>query len=135
MPDCMRNRHMRVKNDYARGGLVATCPLMHTSHMNIANLRRLRGLNQNELADLVGITQGAISRAEAGEDGVTLRNYKAIADALRVPLAELFQDDRTKAENEIMDLFRRLPKDRQQVWLEMSRTFSRGLPEPTQQST
>ena len=131
MAKSMHNANIHVKHEYLQGGLVPTGQLAHTDQMNIANLRRMRGLNQTEFAELAGISQALVSRAENGEDGVTLRQFKAIAEALRVPLSDLFEEDRTKTENELMDLFRRLPKDRQQVWLEMSKTFARGLPEPT----
>ena len=99
--------------------------------MNIENLRRLRGLNQNDLAEMAKLSQPAISRAEKGDDGVTLRNYRKISAALNVPLADLFQENRTKSENELLEMYRRLPVDRQGLWLEMSRTFAKGLPAPS----
>jgi transcriptional regulator with XRE-family HTH domain len=99
--------------------------------MNIENLRRLRGWNQNDLAEVSGLTQPDISRAEKGSDGMTLRKFKAIAGALNVPLADLFQDDRARSENELLDMFRRLPSDRQALWMEMSRTFVRDPSAPS----
>lgn len=91
--------------------------------MNISTIRNMRGLNQEQLADLAGISQAQISRAEAGDDGVTLGKFKAIAEALQVPLADLFQD-RTRTEAEMVAMYRRLPADQQAVWMDLSRTFA-----------
>lgn len=99
--------------------------------MNIARLRALRGLNQEELADLVGIKQPTLSRAENGNDGTTLRIYRSIAAALNVPLADLFLDDRAADEISLIDLYRALPEDRKQLWREMARAFAGGPPPPT----
>lgn len=100
--------------------------------MNIEHIRRQRGLNQEQLAEMAGISQGHVSRAEKGEDGVTLGKLKAIAAALRVPLEDLFLD-RNRTEIEIVQMYRRLPAEQQAVWLELSRTFSttqlKGPPE------
>lgn len=98
---------------------------LHNTEMNIATIRRLRGLNQEQLAEMAGISQAQISRAEKGDDGVTLGKLKAIAAALRVPLEDLFVE-RTRMEAEIVQIYRRLPADRQMLWLELSRTFSSG---------
>lgn len=122
--------NIHVKHEYSWCGLDAAQAMAHNSPMNIENLRRLRGLNQIELAEMAQLSQPAISRAEKGDDGVTLRNYRKISAALNVPLAELFQDNRTKSENELLEMYRQLPADRQGLWLEMSRTFSKDQPAP-----
>lgn len=96
--------------------------------MNIESLRRLKGLNQSELADMAGITQPTISRAERGDDGVTLEKFKAIALALKVPLSDIFQENRSRGENELLELYRRLPTDRQRVWLQMATALAADQP-------
>jgi transcriptional regulator with XRE-family HTH domain len=125
MPTLMRTVNIHVKHDYSRGGLDDFRYSAHNPRMNIENLRRLRGLNQSDLAEMAQLSQPAISRAEKGDDGVTLRNYRKISAALNVPLADLFQEDRTKSENELLEMYRQLPADRQVLWLEMSRTFGK----------
>lgn len=99
--------------------------------MNIESLLKLRDLTQSELADMTGLSQSAISRAQNGDGSVTLRKFQQIAKVLQVPLASLFDEDRTRSENELLDTFRHLPADRQALWLEMSRTFARGQMPPT----
>lgn len=99
------------------------------TEMNISRLRRLRALTQIDLAALTDLTQSTISRAEAGDDGTTLKTYRTIARALNVPLADLFADVRTTTENELLQAFRRLPQDRRLGWLDMARTVVAGQPQ------
>lgn len=88
---------------------------------NIARIRKARGLRQNDLAEMVGVTQPHISRIEKGDEGPPLALFRQIADALNVPLPALFSDARTEAEQAIIDAFQRLPDARRQGWLEMAR--------------
>jgi transcriptional regulator with XRE-family HTH domain len=128
----MRLRNIHVKNEYSRHGLAEGTPMRHTQDMNIDTIRKLRGLNQEQLADMAGISQGHVSRAEKGEDGVTLGKLKAIAAALRVPLEDLFHD-RSRTEAEIVQMYRRLPAEQRAVWLELSRTFASSQPQAPQE--
>jgi transcriptional regulator with XRE-family HTH domain len=134
MPQFMHNVNIHVKHDYSPCDLDQAPRLVHSQRMNIENLRRLRGLNQTELADMAQLSQPAISRAEAGEGGVTLRNYLKICAALKVPLSDLFLDDRSRNENELLEVYRKLPADRQLLWLEMSRTFARDQTSPSRET-
>jgi transcriptional regulator with XRE-family HTH domain len=127
----MPDTNIRVKNEYSRCGLALWLDSVDIGVMNIVTLRRMRGLNQEQLAEMAGISQGHVSRAEAGDDGVTLGKLKAIAAALKVPLADLFQD-RTQTEAEIVQMYRTLKPEQQQVWLELSRTFSSSQPQGQQ---
>lgn len=87
--------------------------------MNIARIRKAKGLNQTQLAEMAGVTQPTVSRAEKADDSVTLGNFKAIASALNVQLADLFSDGRTSAEQAILEAYRQLPPDRQKGWQDM----------------
>ncbi|MEQ8926087.1 MAG: helix-turn-helix transcriptional regulator [Fulvivirga sp.] len=61
-----------------------------------ANLRKLRNeknLTQAFLADLAGIHRSQIMRIESGEVNTTLSTLKQIADALQIPVSELFEKD------------------------------------------
>ncbi|WP_167622085.1 helix-turn-helix domain-containing protein [Paracoccus sp. AK26] len=88
---------------------------------NIAQIRKVRGLRQNDLAEMVGVTQPHISRIEKGDEGPPLSLFRTIADALNVPLAALFSDERAEAEQMLIDAFRTLPSGRREGWLEMAR--------------
>jgi transcriptional regulator with XRE-family HTH domain len=53
---------------------------------NIKNMRKKRGLTQEELGGFLGVGKSAVSRWESGEREVTLGTMRAIAAALDVPL-------------------------------------------------
>ncbi len=95
---------------------------MHNENMNIENIRRLRNLTQEDVADMVESSQPTIGRAEKLYPGTTIRLYLKIADALNVPLSDLFLEDRTISEAVLVDAFRRLSPERKQGWLDMART-------------
>ena len=88
---------------------------------NIADLRRIRGLTQTELADLVGVSQPHISRVEKGDEGPSLSVFRKIAKALDVELSDLFSEGRSASEKLILEVFRELPPERQQGWIEMAK--------------
>lgn len=55
----------------------------------IAEYRRQAGLSQDQLAERVGVERRSIQRYERGERDPRFIDLLLIADALRVPLAEL----------------------------------------------
>lgn len=57
---------------------------------NIRQLRRLRGLSQERLAELVGNTNKHIGLVERGEVNVTIDILTSIAAGLSVEVGELF---------------------------------------------
>jgi transcriptional regulator with XRE-family HTH domain len=59
----------------------------------IRSLRQNRGLSQERLAELAGVHRTYLSSLERGERNVSLDNIYAIADALGVSPAELFESD------------------------------------------
>lgn len=90
---------------------------------NVASIRKAKGFSQAELADLAGVEQPTISKLERGNQSVTLRTIKAVADALGVPVSDLFAD-RSDAERAIIDAYRSLPEMRRRGWLDMARTVA-----------
>ncbi len=69
---------------------------------NIRNMRRRRGLTQEELGGLLGVGKSAVSRWESGEREVTLGTMRAIAAALDVTLESLVEGlDSAEAPNSI----------------------------------
>lgn len=58
---------------------------------NIKNIRRKKGLTQEELGRLLGVGKSAVSRWESGEREVTLATMRNIAAALDVPLEWLVE--------------------------------------------
>lgn len=56
----------------------------------IKEIRQSQGMSLRMLADLSGVTKESILNVEAGRADPKLSTLLAIADALHVPLAELF---------------------------------------------
>ena len=97
--------------------------------MRAAQLRKAKGLTQDDLASMIGVEQPTISRFERGEDGITLRLIKDIAGALNVSVADLFAEDRSEQEQRLLSAFRSLPAERQQGWLDLAETFAQARPQ------
>ena len=53
---------------------------------NLFRLRRERGLNQEQLAEKIGVSRQAVSKWETGEASPDLPNLLALADALELAL-------------------------------------------------
>jgi len=58
----------------------------------VSELRRLRGLSQEALADLCGLARSYMSRIERGRANPSLDAVERLADGLNVEVADLFQD-------------------------------------------
>jgi len=91
--------------------------------MRIKEIRKERGLTQIELAERAGVDQSTISKIENGNDGVTLRQMRDLADALDVDLADLF-DGRDLNEAYLIKSYRALSADRKAGWLDILRVLT-----------
>jgi transcriptional regulator with XRE-family HTH domain len=56
---------------------------------NIVRLRRLKGLSQEELADVCGLHRTYVGSVERGERNATLSTLEVFADALGVSVTDL----------------------------------------------
>jgi len=54
-------------------------------------MRLKRGWSQDEFADLSGLNRAHVGEIERGEQNVTIRTLKTIADTFRVPIADLLK--------------------------------------------
>lgn len=54
--------------------------------------RKERGLSQEDFAELCGLDRTYISGIERGLRNVALRNIEALANALEIPISDLFKD-------------------------------------------
>lgn len=59
----------------------------------VRDIRRLKNLSQEELAGLANIDRTYIGGVERGERNLSLLNIKRIADALKIHITELFNDN------------------------------------------
>ena len=91
MPANMPDRNMHVKHEYSQSAVEWLTRRDHNGGMkNVRTLRLARGLTQAQLAELAGVNQATISKAERGEMNTTMETIVAIANALRVEPVELF---------------------------------------------
>jgi transcriptional regulator with XRE-family HTH domain len=60
---------------------------------NIRAARRATGLSQFQLAERSGLSADFIGKVERGTTSPSLESLKAIADALHLPLRDLFEGD------------------------------------------
>jgi transcriptional regulator with XRE-family HTH domain len=65
---------------------------MKTFIENLERIRVDRGLTQVELAELLGTTQGNISRLLNGGEDIRLSRCEKIARTLGVPLTEMLEE-------------------------------------------
>lgn len=82
--------------------------------------RKLKGWNQQALADASGLDQSYISKVERGWDGATIRSLNLIAQALGVPIYQLFIEDTDQAELALLAVYRDLPQGRKLGWQDMA---------------
>ncbi len=72
---------------------------------NLALIRENRGLSQRDLADMLGVSQPTIQRAESEAPSAKLDTYKKCAVLLKVELWEIFST-RDEVEDKVISLYR-----------------------------
>lgn len=75
---------------------------------NLAKFRELRGLSQRDLAEVLGVSQPTIQRAETEASSAKLGTFKQCADYFGVTLSDIFSD-RTELEARLLESFRQTP--------------------------
>ena len=69
--------------------------------MNLSELRKNKGISQEELAKALGVSQGAISAYETGRWEPSIQTIKKLAFFLDCTVDELLTDPREKLEAEL----------------------------------
>jgi len=83
---------------------------MHIVQMNnLAAIRSLRNLSQEQLGEMIGMNQSTIQRAEQGADSAKLRTYKLCAERLNVTLGQIFADNLEPLRKELVELVVSIP--------------------------
>jgi transcriptional regulator with XRE-family HTH domain len=60
---------------------------------NIRKFRDLQDLNQQQLADYIGVTRELISLIESGQRDISLENLNKLADLFGIELSDLIEED------------------------------------------
>jgi len=58
--------------------------------LRVKELRSIKRLTQEDLADITGLSRQYIGDVERGQRNISLVNTKKIADAFKITLSELF---------------------------------------------
>lgn len=105
--------------------------------MNLARIRKARGLSQTDLADMIGRDTATVSRAETMSKTAKLETYHLCAKALGVTLADLFCDDLAPVERELLAAFRAVPEEHRGVFaglIDMAKDRAQASGQPGDQS-
>lgn len=117
MPRAKHNAPRRVKHFSYRVPLICDPPARNMSAVNLRAIRKREGLSQAQLAELVGVDQTTISRAERLEPNVTLDVFIRCATALDTTLAHIFGPERSEQEEALIRTYRELRQGKQiQAW-------------------
>lgn len=93
---------------------------------NIRRLRRMRGLTQEELAEILNVTPQSVSRWETGEVFPDLMTLAGAANFFRVSLDELTGMDRIRSDERPGDVIRRAGTERASGRLDEAEAILRG---------
>jgi transcriptional regulator with XRE-family HTH domain len=80
----------------------------------IKKMRQEAGLSQERLSEIIGVTFQQVQKYESGHTGLSLVKLQQIAEALRRPVVDFFEEQRdqgvglTAQEDELLRAFRRL---------------------------
>lgn len=113
----------------------AFASLMHPAHyaaMNLRTYRKAKRLTQEQLAELVGVDQATIQRAEKMHSSAKLETYVKCAEALGVTLSDLFSDERSAEEALLVIAFRSSDASRRKVLTELAREAGSQASAPVQ---
>jgi transcriptional regulator with XRE-family HTH domain len=96
--------------------------------MGMKEIRKRKGLTQRDLAEMIHMDHATVNRAEKRAVSAKLATYIKLAKVLNVTLAELFMDDRTAIEADLVAAFRNVPPDRRAEWVQVLRLASAPVP-------
>lgn len=85
---------------------------------NIAKLRKIRGWSQRDLAELAGVSQPTIQRAEREDKTAKLATYQKCADIFEVALTDIFET-RSEVEDQLIKILRNTPENKRAQLLEI----------------
>jgi transcriptional regulator with XRE-family HTH domain len=102
--------------------------------MRLKELRELRGLTQRDLAEMIGMDAATVNRAEKMAHTAKLATYRKCASALGVSLADIFTEDFSPLERDLVQLFRGASQETREHLVGLLRVQQGGtgsLPEDT----
>ena len=76
----------------------------------IQQLRRIRGLSQEEVAERIGMSSKYLSSIERGRENPTLDTFLKLSRALDIEIFELFHYDRERSPKELIRALQELAR-------------------------
>lgn len=92
--------------------------------MRIRDLRKARGLTQEQLAEKAGLSRSHLSEIETGAAPPNTLRLEAIARALRVTTAELFGGDASLPRDDLAEVYARLSQEHKAMVLHHARALA-----------
>lgn len=65
-----------------------------TIHENLQKLRKRNSLNQEQMAEKIGMSKNGYGKLERGESRITIEHLEQIANTFNIDIAELLKEDR-----------------------------------------
>ena len=94
----------------------------------IKELRVAKGLTQEQLAELAGVSLQHIGEIERGQGNPTLNSLVKLSDALDISLSELFENsEQYKSEKEMRDLLHQLVEQSSEPGLKQLLSIARCM--------
>jgi transcriptional regulator with XRE-family HTH domain len=121
MPHNLHNMHETVNSGFALHAFAVNWRLVHDAHMNLRTIRKAKGLSAADLAELIGVDVSTVTRAETKHESAKLATYIRCADALGVSLSDVFAEDRSALEQQLIQSFRMIPAYRREQLLGLIR--------------
>lgn len=104
---------------------------MQYKHMNLGRIRKLKGLSLADLAAKIGKDPSTVQRAETMHKSAKLETYFHCAEALGVTISDIFCEEFTPIERELVMVFRQIPPERHAALAEVLRMAANHVPPST----
>lgn len=83
---------------------------------------------------MIGMNAATVQRAEVGAPSAKLETYKKCALALKVSLSDIFCDDMSVIERELIAVFRQIPASRQDYLLGLMKVAQADVQQANQEN-
>ena len=130
----MHDVHQAVKPDDACCAFAGFPALMHHLHMDISRFRKAKNLSQRDVAEMIGVDQSTIQRAEALHKSAKMATYLQYANALNLELRDLFSEDISEVEIDLLRAFRRIPEAKRPELLSLLRLVQETDPASSEEA-
>lgn len=91
--------------------------------VNLKLIRKRRGLTQEQLAELVGVTNATVQRHETRKREMNLSDIEKYAEALNCRPADIIDENALEEDKEMMEVFTKLPEDTKKQFIKFMQTL------------